>query len=60
MADINQLVQQRATLTKKYNEIVERYQKAANAELQPVQKQREDVQNQIDEILNTNAGVKNA
>ena len=57
MADINQLVQQRANLTKKYNEIVERYQKAANAELQPVQKQREDVQNQIDEILNTNAGV---
>ena len=60
MADLNQLVQQRANLTKKYNEIIERYQKAADAELQSVQKQRLDNQKQIDDILNNNAGIKDA
>ena len=60
MADLNQLVQQRANLTKKYNETVDRYQKAADAELQSIQKQRVDNQKQIDDILNNNAGVKAA
>ena len=60
MADLNQLVQQRANLTKKYNETIERYQKAADAELQSVQKQRLDNQKQIDDILNNNAGIKDA
>ena len=60
MADLNQLVQQRANLTKKYNETLERYQKAADAELQSIQKQRVDNQKQIDDIINNNAGVKDA
>jgi len=60
MADLNQLVQERANLTKKYNDALERYQKAADAELQTIQKDRLSNQKQIDEILNTNAGVTNA
>jgi len=60
MADLNQLVQERANLTKNYNDALERYQKAADAELQSIQKKRVDNQKQIDEILNTNAGINNA
>ena len=60
MADLNQLVQQRADLAKKYNEVLERYQKAADAELQAIQKDRLNNQKQIDGILNTNAGLPDA
>jgi len=60
MADLNQLVQERANLTKSYNDALERYQKAADAELQSIQKNRVDNQKQIDDILNTNAGINNA
>jgi HPt (histidine-containing phosphotransfer) domain-containing protein len=60
MADLNQLVQERANLTKKYNEVLERYQKAADAELQAIQKDRLNNQKQIDGILNTNAGLPDA
>ena len=60
MADLNQLVQERANLTKKYNNALERYQKAADAELQTIQKDRLSNQKQIDEILNNNAGIPNA
>ena len=60
MADLNQLVQERANLTKTYNEVLERYQKAADAELQTIQKDRLSNQKQIDEILNTNAGLPDA
>tara|TARA_R100001440_G_scaffold45968_1_gene65699 strand:- start:58 stop:240 length:183 start_codon:yes stop_codon:yes gene_type:complete len=59
MADLNELVQERANLGKKYTETVERYQKAADAELQAIQKDRVENQKQIDEILNNNAGVPN-
>tara|TARA_Y100001973_G_scaffold85742_1_gene128031 strand:- start:93 stop:275 length:183 start_codon:yes stop_codon:yes gene_type:complete len=59
MADLNELVQERANLAKKYTETVERYQKAADAELQAIQKDRVENQRQIDEILNNNAGVPN-
>ena len=60
MADLNQLVQQRANLAKKYNEVLERYQKAADAELQAIQKDRLNNQKKIDEILNNNAGLPSA
>ena len=60
MADLNQLVQERANLTKKYNEVLERYQKAADAELQAIQKDRLNNQKQIDGILNNNAGLPDA
>ena len=60
MADLNQLVQERANLAKKYNEVLERYQKAADAELQAIQKDRLSNQKQIDGILNTNAGLPDA
>jgi len=60
MADLNQLVQERANLTKKYNDVLERYQKAADAELQAIQKDRLNNQKQIDGILNTNAGLQDA
>ena len=60
MADLNQLVQERANLSKKYNEVLERYQKAADAELQAIQKDRLNNQKQIDGILNTNAGLPDA
>ena len=60
MADLNQLVQERANLAKKYNEVLERYQKAADAELQAIQKDRLNNQKQIDGILNTNAGLPDA
>ena len=60
MADLNQLVQERANLTKNYNDALERYRKAADAELQSIQKKRVDNQKQIDDILNTNAGINNA
>ena len=59
MPNINELVQERANLAKKYTETVERYQKAADAELQAIQKDRVENQRQIDEILNNNAGVPN-
>tara|TARA_B100000214_G_scaffold143951_1_gene102947 strand:- start:83 stop:265 length:183 start_codon:yes stop_codon:yes gene_type:complete len=59
MSNINELVQERANLAKKYTETVERYQKAADAELQAIQKDRVENQRQIDEILNNNAGVPN-
>ena len=59
MPNINELVQERANLAKKYTETVERYQKAADAELQAIQKDRIENQRQIDEILNNNAGVPN-
>jgi len=59
MSNINELVQERANLAKKYTETVERYQKAADAELQAIQKDRVENQKQIDEILNNNAGVPN-
>ena len=59
MSNINELVQERANLVKKYTETVERYQKAADAELQAIQKDRVENQKQIDEILNNNAGVPN-
>ena len=59
MSNINELVQERANLVKKYTETVERYQKAADAELQAIQKDRVENQRQIDEILNNNAGVPN-
>lgn len=59
MADLNELVQERRNLSNKYNETVERYQKAADAELQAIQKDRVENQRQIDEILNNNAGVPN-
>ena len=60
MADLNQLVQERANLAKKYNEVLERYQKAADAELQTIQKDRLSNQKKIDEILNNNAGLPSA
>ena len=60
MADLNQLVQERANLSKKYNEVLERYQKAAAAELQAIQKDRLNNQKKIDEILNNNAGLPSA
>ena len=60
MADLNQLVQERANLTKKYNDVLERYQKAADAELQAIQKDRLNNQKEIDGILNTNAGLSDA
>ena len=60
MADLNQLVQERANLSKKYNEVLERYQKAADAELQAIQKDRLNNQKKIDEILNNNAGLPSA
>ena len=59
MPELNELVQERANLAKKYTETVERYQKAADAELQAIQKDRVENQRQIDEILNNNAGVPN-
>ena len=59
MADLNELVQERANLGKKYTETVERYQKPAASELQAIQKDRVENQKQIDEILNNNAGVPN-
>ena len=60
MADLNQLVQQRAELLKSYNETAQRLQKEADAVLQPIQVQRIENQKQIDEILNNNAGLPDA
>jgi len=60
VADLNQLVQQRAELSKSYNETAQRLQKEADAVLQPIQVQRIENQKQIDEILNNNAGLPDA
>ena len=60
MADLNQLVQQRAELSKSYNETAQRLQKEAEDTLRPIQVQRIENQKQIDEILNTNAGITSA
>jgi len=60
VADLNQLVQQRAELLKSYNETAQRLQKEADAVLQPIQVQRIENQKQIDEILNNNAGLPSA
>ena len=60
MADLNQLVQQRADLAKNYSDVLKKHQLAANAELNPIAEQQSEVQKQIDGILNTNAGINNA
>ena len=60
MADINQLVQQRADLAKNYSDVLKKHQVAANAELNPIAEQQAEIQKQIDEILHTNAGINNA
>ena len=60
MADLNQLVQQRADLAKNYSDVLKKHQVAANAELNPIAEQQSAIQKQIDEILNTNAGINNA
>ena len=60
MADINQLVQQRADLAKNYSDVLKKHQVAANAELNPIAEQQSEIQKQIDEILHTNAGINNA
>ena len=60
MADLNQLVQERANLTKSYNETLQRLQQEADKTLQPIQVQRIENQKQIDEIINTNAGLPDA
>ena len=60
MPDLNQLVQERSNLNKSYTENAQRLQKEADAVLQPIQVQRIENQKQIDEILNTNAGLPSA
>tara|TARA_R100001163_G_C4944266_1_gene114753 strand:+ start:437 stop:619 length:183 start_codon:yes stop_codon:yes gene_type:complete len=60
VADLNQLVQERANLTKSYNETLQRLQQEADKTLQPIQVQRIENQKQIDEIINTNAGLPDA
>ena len=60
MADLNQLVQERAKLTKSYNDTLQRLQQEADKTLQPIQVQRIENQKQIDEILNNNAGLPSA
>ena len=60
MADLNQLVQERDNLNKSYNETAQRLQKEAEDTLRPIQVQRIENQKQIDEILNTNAGITSA
>ena len=60
MADLNQLVQQRADLAKNYSDVLKKHQLAANAELNPIAEQQSEVQKQIDGILNTNAGLPDA
>tara|TARA_X000001382_G_scaffold54133_1_gene36898 strand:- start:4 stop:186 length:183 start_codon:yes stop_codon:yes gene_type:complete len=60
MPDLNQLVQERATLTKTYNDTLEKWQKDADTELAPLQQKRVENQRQIDALINTNAGVTDA
>ena len=60
MADLNQLVQERAKLTKSYNDTLQRLQQEADKTLQPIQVQRIENQKQIDEIINNNAGLPDA
>ncbi len=60
MADLNQLVQERAKLTKSYNETLQRLQQEADKTLQPIQVQRIENQKQIDEIIDNNAGLPDA
>ena len=60
MADLNQLVKERANLTKSYNDTLQRLQQEADKTLQPIQVQRIENQKQIDEIINNNAGLPDA
>tara|TARA_B100000131_G_C17774552_1_gene474725 strand:- start:45 stop:227 length:183 start_codon:yes stop_codon:yes gene_type:complete len=60
VADLNQLVQERAKLTKSYNETLQRLQQEADKTLQPIQVQRIENQKQIDEIIDNNAGLPDA
>ena len=60
MADLNQLVKERANLTKSYNDTLQKLQQEADKTLQPIQVQRIENQKQIDEIINTNAGLPDA
>jgi len=60
MADLNQLVLQREELAKNYSEVLKKHQVAANAELNPIAEQQSEIQEQIDGILKTNAGINNA
>jgi len=60
VADLNQLVKERANLTKSYNDTLQKLQQEADKTLQPIQVQRIENQKQIDEIINTNAGLPDA
>lgn len=60
MANLNELVKERANLASRYTEIFQKHQAQANAELQPIQARQSEVQKEIDEILNEQAGVASA
>lgn len=57
MADLNQLVQQRAELKKRFNETKSVCDNEAQGKLKPIADEYNKVQDQIDKIIEANAGV---
>ena len=60
MADRNQLVNERNNLRRTYKAVMDKYQKQADTELAPIAEKINTLSQQIEEILNKEAGIEGA
>ena len=60
MADRNQLVNERNNHRRTYKAVIEKFQKQADAELAPIAEKINTLSQQIEEILNEEAGIEGA
>ena len=60
MADRNQLVNERNNHRLTYKAVIEKFQKQADTELAPIAEKINTLSQQIEEILNEEAGIKGA
>jgi len=60
MADRNQLVNERNNHRRTYKAVIEKFQKQADTELAPIAEKINTLSQQIEEILNEEAGIKGA
>ena len=60
MVDRNQLVNERNNLRRTYKAVMDKYQKQADTELAPIAEKINTLTQQIEEILNKEAGIEGA
>ena len=60
MADRNQLVNERNNHRRTYKAVIEKFQKQADTALAPIAEKINSLSQQIEEILNEEAGIKGA